>query len=184
MQQVRLDGLQGAAPANDALHDLCIPSMVRDAIEAELDPEQQSDSQGILEAAPLDEVDVDVVALREALLEGLGAVVAVLELDEEGLRVVTGDDDFTVAEPKLVAQHRLNLPRPRTGRRHHGPPDSRRVLPFAQTRVNGVGGWDETFILIRAGGRVSQHRHGSGSRRRRWRGRRWMNVIPPRRRGL
>ena len=65
--------------------------MVWDAVEAELDPEQQGDGQGVLEAAPFDEVDVDAVALGEALLEGLGVVVAMLELDEESLREVPGD---------------------------------------------------------------------------------------------
>lgn len=71
--------------------------MVQDAIKAELDPEQKGDGQSVLEAAPLDEMDADAVVLGEALLEGLGTVVVVLELDEEGLQKVSGDIDITMA---------------------------------------------------------------------------------------
>ncbi|WVZ77838.1 hypothetical protein U9M48_025654 [Paspalum notatum var. saurae] len=109
VDEVCLDGLQCAAPGDDALDDVRIPGMVRDTVKAELDPVQESNSQGRAQAAPSDEANVDAAALGVALLDGYIAVVRMLELDEEGLRMMSGDRDFAWAQLELLAQHRFNL---------------------------------------------------------------------------
>lgn len=65
-----------------------------------------------LGCVPLNDVDLDSLAVGVALLGRLSTVPAVLELDEEGFWVVVGDGNFSLAQPKLLMNGCDNLWQP------------------------------------------------------------------------
>nr|TKW05441.1 hypothetical protein SEVIR_7G175700v2 [Setaria viridis] len=120
-----------------------------DTIKTELHPVQEHDTQRMVEAAPLDEVNLDVAALEEAVLDRLLAVQPMLELDEEGLQMIPGDDDLLLAQLELVAECRCDVACSSTQWHAYHPGDDRRVLPVMEINVDGErGGHEHGFSCL------------------------------------
>ena len=82
-------------------------------------------------------MNVDAVALGEALLQGPAAMMTMMELDEERLRVMPGDDHLALPEAELVTDGRLHLPGTGVGWPGHGPGDSSSFLPLSPACLSG-----------------------------------------------
>lgn len=156
MDDVRLDLFQGASATNDALSNVRGPGMHGDAVKTQPNSEHQGDTKRALEAAPLDEVDLNAVPLDVSLRQRFLTMSTVLELDEESLWVMERHGHLATAELELVEEGLLDVAR-LGGRRSAGRPgDHCGLTPFTQLLVNGVRGGDEASVLLRARRRVAE----------------------------
>lgn len=127
--------------------------MHRHAIKAELHSVHECRAGGVLQATPLDEMDLDSTGFSKALLHRLLTVASVLELQNEGLRVVKRDGQLAGTEAELVGDDALNVLGRDRWRGAHRPGDGGGALPFAQLSIDGMGGWDEEDVTATAGKR-------------------------------
>jgi hypothetical protein len=80
--------LQGAPAADDAFDDLWRPDVVRDTVQAEPHPVEDTKAERVGETAPWPQADVDAVTREAPLVLGRGGVRGVLEPDDVRLRLV------------------------------------------------------------------------------------------------
>ena len=156
MQQVGVDALERTGPANQLLHDFRVPGVYRNALKAEANPEEHGRPQRSLQASPRPDVEDDAVVPDAAHLGGLLRAAAAGKLEEEGLRLVPGDDHIAPVQAHLVEDDVFHLAYPRRGRRAHSHDDERGALPLLDFLLKVEGGGDEEVFLVRPGAGVSQ----------------------------
>ncbi|KAG2650136.1 hypothetical protein PVAP13_1NG137119 [Panicum virgatum] len=163
--EVGLDPFERTGAANDALCQLSRPGVSRDAVETELDAEEEGHPFGVADASPLDEKNFDATTFRRAFLQGHRTMAGIFELDKEGLREMAGHLHLVVPQVELFPDGRFHLRRPSGLRAVHRPGDGASSVPVAQTVVDDAGGLDEAVLSFRPGGKVAEARH-LGPRRR------------------
>ena len=95
LHQVRVDALQRAAMADDALDNLRRLSVAGDSVEVEPHTVEDAHPQRVREAPPAPQANVDAAALKAPTASCLLAVLLTFEPDEVRLRLMNGDGDGT-----------------------------------------------------------------------------------------
>jgi hypothetical protein len=83
--------------------------VIGDPVEAQLDPVEEAEAEGVGQTAPASEADVDAPASEAPLVASRRSVVGVLEPDNVRLRLVECDGDVLGLKAELVGQERCNV---------------------------------------------------------------------------
>lgn len=167
LDEVGDDALERALVADDPLDDLRCPGMGRDIIQAEVHPVEDVEAEGVRQATPGAEVDVDASSCEVSLAASLRRMGSVLEADQVGLQLVELDGDLSSLQLELSSEEVRDVACTGVARQMERPQDEGAGFPVPRIvlEVEQVG--DEHCLHIRA--RVGiPYRHWCRSRRRSW----------------
>jgi hypothetical protein len=171
LDQVGDDVLERALVPNQSLHDCRRPRVIRDAVEEQPHPVEHAEAEGVRQAAPWAEADVDAAAGEASQLPRPRCIGRLLAADEVGLQFVERDCDLLGLKVRTASEQCRNVTRPCALGQVHGPGHKCAIRPVLGVAHKVEGFQHEVRLPIRPSVRVTDG-HRKWGRWRQWR-RRW-----------